>query len=479
MESSNLGYSTYLSGTGGEILECSEIVVYNKQEIPDLEKIYIYNLEKVYKDVIDSGKYERILEDEFGKFPYDGTTEKISGFNVIIYIGRLGKPIGYTEFFGTQGKDSSVLNLIFNFSLTPIKISVEIVNSLSQLYQTKDIIPSNNQIGDKPLEYLQKKDFKTEITDLSSQVVPEYVPSQDAIKNNEEGIVLSRGFVNKDCFIRNSIRFGIRINQYNTVFNRYQVFYYKGDIAIIEWGDELNYNILSLTKTNVFDNPISYTPSQVGYLTIPDKSSIDKASKIVKVFGEIGEILLSTGKIDYYDMIQRKWLDLSGVNKVIRNRSDVKEIRRKFLKGVINLSTITTNFPELINTRYKYTGSDEVIDWIGDWIVFKKTEEKLVYSSQTFTLTINQGEEVEVVNNNLLLLKKNSGEYFLISDFNKDLDSDSIEGDSFKEGDLIVRSSLNRFRKSYLESIDQKIPKIDCSFLGLLFYVENDILKYL
>lgn len=483
MENSNSGYSTYLIGTGGEILNCSEIVVYNRQEVPDIDKIYTYNIDSVYKKLLESSKYVRINKNEEGKFPYNGDNGAISGFNVIIYVGEFNNPIGYTEFFNIQGKDSTIVNLVFKFSLIPGEIVVEIVNSLTQLYTTKDYISKDFKKGESLLEYLPKKSYKS--LDNFSTSFLEYTPInllEDEYGRSGGTLLRSGKIVSSDSTIyKCNIKNNLTINQYNVYFDKYSIFFYEEDIVISEWSG-IKYNILSLTTTNIFGNPISYVPSQVGYKTIPNKSSLYVPKEIVNFHREIAEVIFENGKVGYFNAIKFEWLDPSGVNKIIKNPWDINGVERKFIQGGINPNTIKSNFPEIINTWFTgYSTNHEVNSWIGDWIIFKDiTNGNIIYSNMKGSVTIKKEENVSIciINDNVLLIQKNtSGEIFEVIGDNDN--KDSIENKlQYNIGDSLSKSSLNYFRKASI-TFGNTIPKIITTFRGYLFYIENNKLKYL
>lgn len=480
MENNNSGYSTYLVGTGGEILDCNEIVVYNRQEVPDIDKIYTYNIDSVYKKLLESSKYVRINKNDEGKFPYNGDNGAISGFNVIIYIGQFDNPIGYTEFFNIQGKDSTTVNLVFKFSLIPGEIVVEIVNSLSQLYTSKDYVSKDFKNGDSLLEYLPKNSYNF-LKNVSTSLL-EYTPMNLLIENNgfSGGNILRGGrVINSDhTLYKSNIKNNLVINQYNVFFNKYSVFFYEEDIVISEWSG-INYNILSLTTVNIFGNPISYVPSQIGYKTIPNKSSyIPK--EIINFHREIAEVLFENGKYGYFDTIKFEWLDPSGVNKVIKNPWDINGTERKFIQGGINSNTIKNNFPEIINTWFtNYNSNNEVYLWIGNWIVIKDREKNnYIYSNiKGSFVTTTESSSIFIINDNTLLVQKEEGGEII------EVDGDNVEEDSknklsYSIGDKLSKSILNYFRKAPISS-KNNIPKIITTFRGYMFYLENNKLKFL
>lgn len=525
------GYNTYVLGTANSILNCLNIVVYDKYKLPEnTEKLSLYNIDSVYQVAISSGictTLTRLKSTEVFNYYTDGL-----GFNTIIYLSNSdGSPIGYTEFLSIQGKDRNInISLSFNSEITG-GFTVELANSLSQLRNNTTV--KKNFIGDELFEYPSSKKIIDDLNDISLRN-PDYTTHLSSVlHSNNKNIYLRNGILNGTSLIKLDFSFNVNINPFGYNFNNYQFGYYRTDIVIYSWKDS-DVSIYSITKRNRFGNPISYINSSKGYITIP-KYTTDKDQTILYFSGKyvILEIAGSSSNKVIYDLEKKSWI--TKYSDFIVDPLDINSNIIELPK-VLNYNNISRYLPKISNIflnikEYSNTNSISITKKIGDWIVIERKRDNLVlYSNMNKTLYLSKEETPIIINNKLIMIHtidnnlgldyytiyNSSGETFYSERARVIIETTSTENEIYtpklelsedlgilfctggkndekyrqyyktskiiivQSSESLTTSYFSQFRRNNLPSDSLKIPNIIGSIGGLLYYIQDKFyLNYL
>lgn len=528
LNSNQSGYNTYIIGSSKYILNCLRILVYNKEESPEIEKISLYNIERVKESIIKEGKYLSIDRlDKTEPFVFKKNNGKISGFDVIIYINTSdGSSIGYTEFISIQGENRDI-NITLDFT-TKISgdLDIEILNSLSQVRGNSLI--NRDFSGDDLEDYTKAPEifsYKDDIPDY--RLHPKYSNHLTALPEGKN-ILLDYSLVNNNTFTRFNMSKKINIDIYDVGFNNFQLGYYTNqDIVIYSWTG-LKYNIYSLTTTNKFGNAITYTPSNYGYLEIPKLERDDNINLEILYFsGEYAIVKRTESEGFYlYNTKESTWVNTSPSYFLIDQWNP--KVLIKYGQRVLNYNNIYNYYPEIQNTffnlkEYSKTNNILVEKQIGEWYIIRQkgltNNNLLIYTNLTKTLIVQDTEKVIPINNNIVMilskdldnntyysLYTGEGETFYsekarnqveggVLEYREDLgcffcnstDSNNTYENYYRKGFIrivkagtkITRSHFRRYRKNIITEDSIHVPEIIGSLSGILFYKKDGYIDYL
>ena len=527
-----LGYNTYILGSTKNVLECLGIILYNKDEFEDIEKISLYNIDQVFDKVVRSNKYLRVNRDtDLDPFLYSHLNNIIPGFDVIIYLSNSNNtPIGYTEFLSIQGSERDI-----NLSLNLVSDIVEggeinLLNSLSTLKNTTSI--SKDFTTDDLYNYPSSKVILDDLS-RATDIYPRYTTHLSSIKKNNinDNIFLDYGILNKDQFYRLTVSKNININPFEIDFKNYQLGYFENDIVIYSWVDN-KYSIYSLIKKNKFKNPITYTDTPKGYREIPSYP-LAESQKVnyfsgkyivigVEVNGQEEEVL--------YNIELEDWITTSLPNFVI----DQLDVHNEILEypKILNYSNVFDYFPDIINTHFdlkSFSSSNNIniVKKIGGWYVIRQkrlnNKNILIYTNMSKTLyTLEDDSDMPIIVNDKILFttsinkegKKyysfytednrtyftenvrstlfngkmmfdgNIGAYIFMSNNQIENDNNRLQYSSgairiVTVGDDFLKSYLVRYRRNIINENILTVPEFIGAINGLIFYKSQNYLNYI
>lgn len=525
-----LGYNTYILGSTKNVLECLGIILYNKDEFEDIDKISLYNIEQIFNKVTDSGKYLRVSRDTGeNSFLYSHLNGIIKGFNVIIYLSNSNNtPIGYTEFLSIQGSERDI-----NLSLDLVSDIVEgseinLLNSLSTLKNTTSI--SKDFTTDDLYNYPSSKIILDDL-EKTTDIYPRYTTHLSSIKKNSinDNVFLDYGVLNKNRFYKLAVSKNININPFEIDFKNYQFGYYEDDIVIYSWVDN-KYSIYSLIKKNKFKNPITYTDTPTGYCEIPKYPSAD-SQKInyfsgkyiivkIEINGQEEEVL--------YNLEKEDWIITSLPNFVI-DQLDVHNEVLEYPK-ILNYSNVFDYFPDIINIHFdlkSFSNSNNIniVKKIGNWYVIRQkrlnNKNILIYTNMSKTLyTLEDDSDIPTIVNDKIIftttIKGDKKYYSFYTEDNKTYYTENVRSTLFngvmmfdsqigayifedpnnqdnenrlqyisgsikvvKIGEDFLKSYLVRFRRNIINTDILTVPEFIGAINGLIFYKSQNYLNYI
>lgn len=520
---SYLGYNTYILGTTKNVLDCLRIVLYNKSEVA-VDKISLHNINTVYNDVIKSEKYLRLVRPgTTDLFEYSASNGVIPGFDVIIYLDNSDlTPIGYTEFLNVQGVERNItISLSFETKVGE-NPDIILINSLSQLQGSST---KRDFIGEKLWEYTSAGKVKEGI----ETGYPRYTTHLSSLKYGSDvcNIFLDYGAIGKDMnLLKLDVSKGIDINPYRLDWSRYQLGYYGLDMVLYTWKDNI-YSVYSITKRNKFGNPLSYTPSTVGYYSLPvfDKS---KTQEIVNFSGKY--IVVSVGsEYKLFDITTQRWVEF-GDKSFVLDQWDYKDTITEIPK-LLNYENVFSYLPDMSNVyldlkKHSDRYSIAIVRKINSWYVLRQkitnSRGLLVYTNSSSVMYTNDSlTDLPMIFNDQLIVSKdteiNSGKlYYTIftgggewytEKARQTLDGGTLEydpqlgimfcntGDTEKdeaqrkrylsgeikivwEDDELYNSFFAGWRRNVLPK-SSGIPRLIGSLSGLIFYIDENYLNYI
>lgn len=417
----NRGYNTYILGTARSIIDCLSIIVYNRSELREsdrVEKINIYNIDRVIKALVNSGNYS-LLRKTTPEAPFNFLSDSLNntGFNTIIYLSNSDDSVGvgYTEFVSIQGKyrDTSIF---INFtSEVDCSTSITISNSLSQLLQSNSTSSKEFSGDENGWEYTTPKKI---IESIGGYKLPTlfsaHVSSLSSRDNSniwtDNSIVLG-----KDSSLHSlGIIKNIPIDLYQNEFQNTQIgYWYDNDIAYYSW-EGMKYSIYSLCKVNRFGNPQNYTPGPYSqnYFTIPSR----RATDYIMYFSGRYAVVLSGGETRYYDIVEKEWVNSPSLStNIFLDSLDPTSRFQEYPTGTYN--SIISVLPELVDINFdlRKFGNNNFINILGkhgSWyiisqIISQKSNKIYIISNHRMTLKISSAEfsNMSFLSDNAILLK--------------------------------------------------------------------------
>lgn len=424
ISNNTLGYNTYILGTVKNVVTCSEIILYNNSKV-STEKISLYNINTVYREVLSSENYMRLTRDnENNPFEYK-SSENFNGFNVIIYLSNSdNSPTGYTEFLNIQGEELNI-NIYIKFS-SNIGEGIELIltNSLSQL---RSNTTSNKYfIGENLNQYVSCQEVLNNIE--NSESYSKYTTHVSSIKKDGdlENIIFDFGILKGSTMYKNNILGNLNIDPFEIGFNNYQIGYFGNDIVVYEWDDKLRYNIFSLSRVNKFGNPISLINNvSIGYDFIPETIGNYNISKINRFSSGLAFITDDIGNNLTYSLLNSGIIEEG--NDLFIDELDPKG-HYTILPLVLTTSNIYDYCPEISSSfldleEVNKQGFISLVRKIGSWIILKQRRSGgkniLIYSNNSMNLYVDEMEdEVLIINDQIIAIKtiieKENKEYYSI-----------------------------------------------------------------
>jgi len=521
MVNSSSGCNTFYTGIPSNLINCLNICLVDLKG----EKVSISI--STIKDSFDLVKNKVYVSREDTESPFSIEISKLSdldGFDTIFYLTRAGYPIGYSKFDNKQ---------VFSKELTAEKVSVTGKIDLyvvftsdiddvieTELYLTNDLsgISSDTSLTDKNMfknedyDYTNKERLDDTINNLDKYV--RYTNNVSSIISSKNfGLLTDTLFLNGDTIYKSAINNNTSLFSYFTEFNNWSVGSWKGNILLYRWNDENKFLVSSLTEYNKFgkateyfnnnSNKIQQLPEgfTVKYMTgkyavLEDKDEnlcfqdLTDLSSNVEYTGSYGfyiDTYDSDSNVQFFDTRT----DLIGSITNEKTKHDIYS----FCQSPYKDSTLNKNWK-----LYKK---------IGPWYVLKKnnSDGSLLYINENGSLYTSIFENILVVSSRCLLLSvKNSWFLFFFENGNtmetagysyikdnkkgvfevgqKYVDSKlKCQYDQFENSGYLVHLTSARnqiidgLRHSYLRNFD--LPEIKISYMGYLFYEENNVLKYL
>lgn len=415
--------NTYVNGIISDLEECSTIVLYRSTR---LLSISIQNMEYVLETLEKNKNYNKINKvDNYYLFDRldENNNIRYTGFDTIIYINHLGIPIGYTKFNTIKGLIPEKLKITTDF-LSNSNVwsdvseeNIDIEFSLNNI--TEYISLTRKLLIDEPYGFTTAKDIRDGLTQIN--LYNRYTNNTDElITNPEKAIRLNYGLLNNEGFYRLNLVTNMVIPQdfYNIQFG-----YYKGEVVCYLWRInneselKLDYKIISLSRKDVFGNPIQYT-NRDSFNTLNVGKRIEKVNYFsgryvsIKIKdqtdSEVWNIIENSKVIldnDYKNHVINLW----GTGQIME------------LPNVLSKKNITEFIPEVRNLFINiknYRQSIHLVKTIGEWFVFRETRTNvskinnisksfLVYTNMTKTVMVSETLDHEPIpiNDNILLMR--------------------------------------------------------------------------
>lgn len=419
ISNNNLGYSTHILGTVKSVRESLGIILYNEESFD--KKISLYNIDEMYALVTsDPGKYYKLTRNDLDSvFLYERSESPIKGFNTIIYLSSVdGSPLGYTEFLNKQGEDRDI-NLTIALEADLKEGSIVIINYLASLQGSnteakKDIGSKLNEFTNMSLVKKEKEKsekYTTSITQLNHS---------PGVLNTSSNTLYSR---DKDDVKIKAFDFIINgnANLYQVGFTDRNIGYYNGDLVLYSWFDKVNYCVTSLTKINKFGNPIVYTKSGQGYLTLsyPNAEvSIDYGAGRYLVC-----TIISNGstKTDLYNIEEERFMLIPEGNIII-DPLDIKSTVY-ILPTILTTDTLFQHIPDISSVfldikEYSSKYTPEIYRKTGNWYILKRhyrfSDYLYICAGITNTIFLSN-EDIDsliLVNDNTAVIQEN--DYYVL-----------------------------------------------------------------
>ena len=486
-----IGYSTHILGTVKSVMSCLGIILYDKSKISDGNKhkrISLYNIDEIYKLVIDSDNYleltrETAEEDDY--FKYSHENGRIKGFNVIIYISPVdGSPLGYTEFTNTQGEQRDT-NIYLELKADIQDFDVRLNNNLDNVEYAK-----KEYLGDELKNYTSSKVILEDIKKLEggNKFYTKFLSQASMTSNSvflDSGLVTELKSIGDLGFVKLGIEKGMNYSPFDYDFENFGISYYGDDIVLCAWTD-LNYCITSLTQKNSFGELIRYTKSNTGYFTLPgDVKKIDYMS---------GKYIVCDDDSKVFNVENREWLKLSYPRAIVDTLDKTNYLYQ--LPSSMQSSSFYKYMPELKNMYYDYKDREyiRVRRKVGSWFVLdvmRDSNELILITGLTSCLYITPDQLKDVIffdDNTLILNTSNAYKIYrgvkrtwYSDDANKLLTGKSgTYTESVRKTADLYSTPFNDLRRGvYPETTG--IPNFVAGFLGHLFYVDKSkhIINYL
>lgn len=489
---SNLGYTTYYSGSPEDIVNSKNIYLIKK-----ISGINLSNLNLKLLEILQKPEYFSVpnyLEDEKCFFLDTTDGDCIDSFNTIIYTNTEG-PIGYTIFYDDQYikcifKDSEVfyinsIKIYTSFNITSsFVLNIETNNSLVKVRvededSNKILIEeekSYNYISiPKILSNLNKSDNYIRYTNDINQVItdPRMCITTDTITYHNGNIYsyqINNFNIKRHPHFLDKITYGI----------------WNNNLYLIQWNDFNEFSIDCLSNINKYGNPKETFKSTEETKRIMEEYYIESMNcKYILLIHK------ETGKRGIYkieeDFIVPISTNLGVIIDPLDNDGDLVFINYdEVLTKSVKSPKINQEMCGIFLDVKKKTRDYYLYNKIGSWFIFKSTINNLtVYSNINGTLTIS-GEVKDnpvIINDRCILIQNNEDCKFFF--FDGDSHKYSTKENNFNENVIIVPNKdgklhqlIEGFRHSPLNG-DTNIPKIVCSAFGTLYYIEDNKFKHL
>lgn len=486
------GYHTYYKTAPYDLIECKRIRVFKWLKYP---RITINNLDDVlniaYNDpdvTFWESERENFNKNTPFEFP-DLNKDNPMIFNTVVYLSMYGESLGFTSFSILQDtSDIEKLNIYLDFDYEVEEFSVILENSLKE--HIEQTFTKNLDIHGTKGSFLYTT--KRLVSNKFIDSYPRY--SNDVHHYIDDNTV---SILNSYSYISHNIVSKIKLNEINIDYkDNINVGIYRDDIVVYEW-NKSNYKITSLIRKNSKGDPYQYFLERPGYTG--DTS-------------EIGDVYISYVSSEYVICNENETGD---ENVIFNARTGVKYSKDKYSKFISNhyddtFRYVVNNNPDLMNIPEKisnpkllrYTNSvfnidklvGNIVGFEGSFLILENGDDK-VYANLEGAIKVKSSNNTMVINDCCILEQTGDKFNFYFTDNGSIVASyDYIVYDDQKNPiletnekfrHLMISSPVNikyhqvfdGFRKNPITY--EYIPRIICSFGGLLFYEDKNKLKYL
>lgn len=251
-------YTVNLSESVNEVNNSDTILVFSSRTLAKFAGDIIFglaNLEKIYKRLKGAENVAEIKKTEDGYFRFIYTMAGGLGFSYIIPV-KNNKPLGYIAYKKTQGRSKDI-NIEFHFSISNTELGFENGIDLGEDRINTSNFNPNLFIGSENWQYSEGLNETGGPTRYSRYV---------RRSANSPAVITNMGVYDGKIETKLSLNQNIDINPHKVegLENNLRFSYFAGDLAVYGWTGN-KYTIYSLTKSNRFGLPVSYTPSDTGY----------------------------------------------------------------------------------------------------------------------------------------------------------------------------------------------------------------------
>lgn len=454
-------YKPIIISSIDDIIECPQLMLYNSLESEN-QSLSDKNYKEVISKLKDSGDYLLIDKSEKNLYSYNRNNGKIVGFDNIVFLGKSGQILGFLVCDKTYGRDINYdIRIEVNKSVDKLITYTGILNV--SLVSIEESISNMNNVflGDNQNNYTNSKNILNDLRNQKPNSI--YTPSIYDVEDNYNKLLTlsNRNTFSSFGYSHHNILFDTDVDIHDVKYDRFSVGYFMGDIVLNEWKELENdgistnyYNIISLTRRNMFGNPISYLKRETNkktsdgnlsggyYLPKYEKSDEVKSMEIFYFSGKyaVGKILLSNGNFELRifntegnsTQISGKWdyefgENLEGCRLVLDELSRTPEIiNLGKTKDVLNYGRVSGKLPEIVgnfNNFYslleKYPSSMEIIKKSGKWflIKYKYQSSKIIYRYcgpyGDLILTESDIKNIIIIDSLHILYKSNNYYYYI------------------------------------------------------------------
>lgn len=472
-------YSTSFLGAGSN-LDIKFVLIYNSQVFSRYSESLMINnrplaerpdlLEKLSSDPSKGNIVEQVSlvlqlvenqEPAFKIIPYSpqltldqesGNKIVSDGFNRIIYLSLDKNIIGYTKFNSTQGTSTTNLNsksyqVKKDYRTSKISLIIDVVNNIitrrdDSALDKVDNIDHVRLLGRNNWQYTNSSDFPN-ISTLSSPTYSSnlnellsHTPVSHLLTSSGVSEIKGLGRISTS-HLSVSKQVALDSLSESAGFKHCQVGFWKGDLAMYLWSDELDgvikFEAMSLTKrSSASDSPYMYTrpvrgitPSHIHELP-PYYSNMDNKMGIVKkhLVGFSGTYIYlylpSQKKTVIFDIVSNRYLP----GGVIANLGDPKnKVVWSDSTQIVSYTEAIRTIPHLVNIRldikrYLFDNFLRIVAKVGEWIILDHpSQDSYIFSNYTKTVMIRKDEyyNAHILNNDCLLVR-DGGSYQLFLD---------------------------------------------------------------
>lgn len=484
-------YDTYYKTSPYDLIECKRIRLFKWIKYP---RLTISNMEEVLSIAASDPeiKFWDSKRDNFDittPFEFrDFTPESPMEFNVVFYLSLYDEALGFTLFSNIQNtSDIESLNIYLKFRYEIEEFEVVLENNLTE--HIEQIFTGNLDV-----EETRNSDLYTTKKMILDQYVDSYPRYSSDVHHyiNDSTVSLT----NNDKYISHSYYSKLKLNEIEITYpENVNVGMYKRDIVAYEW-NRTNYKVTSLVRKNLNGTPYQYFIDRPGYTGDISEIGDVVISKVISEYvicndSESGreDILFNsrTGKIRSktpdIQFLSNHYLERSGY--LVNNNPKYSELTDK----------ITSS--ELLGYVRAVLGAETLVGYIvgfeGTFVVVENGED-VTYSNLEGIIKVKKSSDIIVINDNCILEQKNSRFNFYFTDsgsmvssydYTINTGSKSVLETKEEYQHLMIQISMNTRSHQLFDGFRKNpitydiIPNIKCAFGGVLFYVEDNKLKYL
>lgn len=496
----NLGYTTYYSGTPEDIVKSEKIYLIRR-----IDNLSLSNLRQVFQNILkdsDNFSVPEYLESERCFFLNTQDSSCIDNFDTIIYLNSDG-PVGYTKFYDDQYtkcifRNNEVyyinsIKIYTDFNITSSYIDVKLNNSLVKIRvededSSKELIKEDKTYNftsiPKIIESLNNSDNYIRYTSNIYQ----------AIKDPKKMCVTT------DCisFFSENI-YQYYINDFNIqrnphLLDKIQYGIYKDNLYLYQWNDLNEFSIICLSNINKYGNPkvILKSSEEISKILSGEDNDFKIETfgyKYILLTNEKGERRIYSTGIEENDDNFIIPIE-TNIGVIIDPMNETGEIiyvdQEEALPASIKSPKINQEICGIFLDVRKKSRDYYLYGKIGSWFIFKSTINDLtIYSNINGTLTIS-GDVTEtpiIINDRCILIQDEIECKFFF--FEGTSHKCAKKNNNFNENVIIVPNKegklhqlIEGFRHAPIGN-SVNLPKIVCSILGTLYYIEDNKFKHL